>query len=198
MRTIGLRFSLYQKLSKLRKKIFRRFFANFCHEIGCENDQTYIFRFVRYFSTFFYTYLPINIHFQFIIRDLTCIGKVTVIKTLVLPILVQCLTVLPNPPDSILNDIEQIFYKFLWNGKKEKIKRSIIINEYEEGGLQMPNIQSFNKALKMSWLHKLLDPFNHSPWKVLLLGSMQKWGGSNILYLSKEGLEKIAEKVNPF
>jgi ribosomal protein L16/L10AE len=27
---------------------------------------------------------------------------------------------------------------------------------------------------------------------------MQKWGGSNILYLSKEGLEKIAEKVNTF
>ena len=66
--TIGLRFSLYQKLSKLRqKKFLRRFFANFCHEIGCENDQTYIFRFVRYLSTFFYTYLPINIHFQFII-----------------------------------------------------------------------------------------------------------------------------------
>ena len=62
----------------------------------------------------------------------------------------------------------------------------------------MTNIQSFYKAHKMSWLHKLLDPFNHSPWKVLLLGSMQKWGGSNILYLSKESLEKIAEKVNPF
>ena len=27
---------------------------------------------------------------------------------------------------------------------------------------------------------------------------IQKWGGSNILYLSKEGLEEIAEKVNPF
>jgi hypothetical protein len=58
----------------------------------------------------------------------------------------------------------------------------------------MPNIQSFYKALKMSWLHKLLDLLNHSPWKVLLLCSIQKWGGSNILYLSKEGLEK----VNPF
>jgi hypothetical protein len=116
-------------------------------------------------------------------RDLTYIGKVTVIKTLALPILVQCLTDLPNPPDSILNDIQEIFYKFLWNGKKDKIKRSVIINEYEEGGLKMPHIQSFNKALKMSWLHKLLDPFNHSPWKVLLLGYIQKWGGSNILYL---------------
>ena len=56
----------------------------------------------------------------------------------------------------------------------------------------MPNIQYFYKALKMSWLHKLLDPFNHSPRKVLLLGYIQIWGGSNILYLSKEGLEKFA------
>jgi hypothetical protein len=48
-------------------KMLRRFFANFCHEIGCENDQTYIFGFVKYLSTFFYTYLPVNIHFQLII-----------------------------------------------------------------------------------------------------------------------------------
>ena len=119
-------------------------------------------------------------------RDLTYIGNVIVIKTLALPILVQSLTVLPNPPESILNDSETVFYQFLWNDKKNKIKRSVIINEYEEGVLKMPNIQSFNKALKMSWLHTLLDPFNHSPWKVLVLGSMQKWGGSNILYLSKK------------
>ena len=36
-------------------KMLCRFFANFCHEIGCENDQKYIFRFVKYLSTFFYT-----------------------------------------------------------------------------------------------------------------------------------------------
>ena len=62
----------------------------------------------------------------------------------------------------------------------------------------MSHIQSFYKALKMSCLHKLLDPFNHSPWKLLLLGYIQKWGGSNILYLSKQGLAKKAEKVNRF
>jgi hypothetical protein len=82
--------------------------------------------------------------------------------------------------------------------RKDKIKRSVIINEYEEGGLKMSHIQSFYKALKMSCLHKLLDPFNHSPWKLLLLGYIQKWGGSNILYLSKQGLAKKAEKVNRF
>jgi hypothetical protein len=49
-------------------------------------------------------------------RDLTCIGKVTLIKTLpllALPILVQCLTVLPKPPVSVLNDIKDIQKSFI-------------------------------------------------------------------------------------
>jgi hypothetical protein len=45
----------------------RTFFANYCHGKRSENDQTYMNRFVRYLSTFFYTYLPINNHFQLII-----------------------------------------------------------------------------------------------------------------------------------
>jgi hypothetical protein len=55
------------KIFETAVKMLRRFFANFCHEIGCEIDQTYIFRFVKYLSTFFYTYLSVNIHFQLII-----------------------------------------------------------------------------------------------------------------------------------
>ena len=67
LRTIWLRISPYQNFRNCAVKMLRRFFANFCHEIGCENDQTYIFRFVKYLSTFFYTFLPVNIHFQLII-----------------------------------------------------------------------------------------------------------------------------------
>ena len=32
-------------------------------------------------------------------RNLSLIGRTTVIKTLVLPIIIQCLTVLPDPPE---------------------------------------------------------------------------------------------------
>ena len=67
LRTIGLRFHSIKNFRNCAKKILRRFFAKFFQEIGCENDRTYIFRLVRYLSTFFYTYLPINIYFQFII-----------------------------------------------------------------------------------------------------------------------------------
>jgi hypothetical protein len=48
---------------------------------------------------------------------------------------VQILTVLPNPPSQIMKEIQDMFYAFLW-------------------GLKLPHIESFCKALKMSWLKK--------------------------------------------
>jgi hypothetical protein len=54
-----------------------------------------------------------------------------------------------------MKEIQDMFYKFLWDGKPDKIKRNVIINNYEEGGLKLPHIESFCKVLKMSWLYKL-------------------------------------------
>ena len=43
------------------------------------------------------------------LRNISLIGKVTVIKTLALPILVQTFTVLPDPPFHIIKVIQDIF-----------------------------------------------------------------------------------------
>jgi hypothetical protein len=59
----------------------------------------------------------------------------------------------------------------------------------------LPHIESFCKVLKMSWLYKLLDPVNMSPWKILHLSYIEKYGGDKILYLKKEGLESISNKL---
>ena len=66
------------------------------------------------------------------LRDLTYIGKITVIKSLALPILIQSLTVLPNPAQSVFKEINQIFFNFLWSGKPDKIKRKIMYGSYED------------------------------------------------------------------
>ena len=50
----------------------------------------------------------------------------------------------------------------------------------------------------MTWLHKLLDPLNISPWKTLLLETLQKFGGDNTLYLNNEGLSLLANRFNSF
>ena len=58
-------------------------------------------------------------------RDLTPFGKVTVIKTLILSKIVHLLMALPTPSTKTINEINKMFYNFLWNGKPDPIKRSI-------------------------------------------------------------------------
>ena len=48
--------------------------------------------------------------------------KVTVIETFALPKLNFSLTVIPNPPENILIDINKTIYNFLWDNKPDEIK----------------------------------------------------------------------------
>lgn len=135
---------------------------------------------------------------SWIYRDLTTMGKITVIKSLALPILIQSLTVLPNPSPDIFKDLENIFYSFLWNKKPDKVKRKVIINSYEKGGLKMPHLESFCMSLKMTWINKILDPFNISPWKTLIIDQYKKYGGDKIWMMNSYSLNKIAVFFNSF
>ena len=132
------------------------------------------------------------------LRNISLLGKITVIKTLALPILVQCFTVLPDPPDHIIKSLQNIFYIFIWNGKTDKIKRSTLICDYSNGGLKMPHIQSYIHALKVSWIKKMLDPLNQGPWKVLISYHLDASGGEKLWYLSPSGLKQLSKRFNSF
>lgn len=89
-------------------------------------------------------------------RKLTLIGKITVIKTLAVSTLVHILSALPNPPKTFIDEINKIFYNFMWNDKKDKIKRTNIIRAFNDGGLRMIDIKSFINALKLSTVKRYL------------------------------------------
>jgi hypothetical protein len=46
-----------------------------------------------------------------------------------LRILIQSLTVLTNPPEWLIKEIQDNFYNFLWNGKNDKIEGTVMIND---------------------------------------------------------------------
>ena len=69
----------------------------------------------------------------------------TVIKSLVLPKLVYISSLLPTP-QTIIKEVIQLIFDFLWKGK-DKVTRLSTINAYEEGGLKMMDLDSMIKAL---------------------------------------------------
>ena len=73
-----------------------------------------------------------------------------------------------------------MFFNFLWDSKGGKIKRDIMISDYNNGGPRMMDIKLFNKALKSSWITKYVDLENHGKWKLLFDLGLQSFGGKEV------------------
>jgi hypothetical protein len=48
-------------------------------------------------------------------------------------------------------EIESKCFKFIWNGKPDKVKGNTLIGDFEKGGLKMIDIESYFISLKASW-----------------------------------------------
>ena len=96
-------------------------------------------------------------------RRLSLKGKITILKTLILP-QVQFLFSMIEIPETILNQIDKIFFDYLWDSKPSKIKRSTIIAPIEQGGLAMIDVHEIHTAAKCSWIRRLHDT-TKSKWK---------------------------------
>ena len=90
-------------------------------------------------------------------RNLTPFGKITVIKTLALSKLTFLFLNLPDPDDDFLGVLQKMLFSFIWNGKPDRIKRTIMYQPYEEGGLRMVNVKDFLSALKITSLKKIIQ-----------------------------------------
>ena len=99
-------------------------------------------------------------------RDLTPIGKIQIIKAFAISQIVYLLLVLPNPPKSFFEELNSIFFKFIWCNKPDKVKRNVMYNNISSGGLNMINMDVFNTSLKSKWVKMYLD-YTGRPWKSL-------------------------------
>jgi len=87
-------------------------------------------------------------------RHLTLEGKILLIKTFGLSQLIynmQCI----NFEETQIRDIEKKMFFFLWAKGQEtkyaidRIKRKVLKNDYENGGLKMTDVECLDKALKL-------------------------------------------------
>lgn len=72
-------------------------------------------------------------------------------------------------------------YSQLWNGKGDKIKRYVIINDYPSGGLKMIDVDCFSKSLQATWVKKYLDEENQGKRKIFFDVELEMHGGPTAL-----------------
>jgi len=58
--------------------------------------------------------------------------------------------------EMVVKKISTIFHNFLWV-KRDRIKRSIISNSVETGGIGMPDVQQFFCSLKAGWVVRMAN-----------------------------------------
>lgn len=132
-------------------------------------------------------------------RSLTVIGKIVVWKTLALSKLTYVALMLPFLSQDRAKRINDEMLNFIWDGGSAKIAKKIMEKPTKDGGLNLPNINTFFEGLKIGWIKRL--EFSKCFWKKLLLKDLQL---QNVQYdlMFKYGNEystKIAERMtNPF
>ena len=80
-----------------------------------------------------------------------------------MPILLYVSSNLPVPQWFVKN-VTSKMYKYIWNGKPDKIKRNTLIGNIEQGGLKMIDFENMVKAQKLMWIKRIYSDDQPS-WK---------------------------------
>ena len=99
-------------------------------------------------------------------RNLSLKGKITVLKSLVLPKLLYVSSNMPVPME-VIKEADRLINNFLWDHKKSKIKKNVMIQSIDHGGLRAPDFFSMVKASRVAWVKRLLSQ-SKSKWKSIL------------------------------
>ena len=86
-------------------------------------------------------------------HDLSLVGKVQVVKNLLISQFLQVLTV-ARMPSAFVKEVNSLIFKFIWQKNQkgiEKVKRNIMIQPISLDGVGMVDINLFNQALIGSW-----------------------------------------------
>ena len=129
-------------------------------------------------------------------RDLTIFGRIQLLKTYVLSKLnyISSLIVVPK---EVFKEVEKVSFEFVWGGK-DRIKRKLLYQDYEFGGLRMNNFEIFVKCQRLMWLKRLLNGDELLGWKASFDFSCSKVGGRFVFLCNYDTSKMDLKKIPPY
>ena len=86
-----------------------------------------------------------------------------------------------DAPKGVVELVRTKSFKFLWKNKKDKIKRSGLYKDLDNGGICMIDFDIMLKALKLIWILRLLRTSDNSNWCIIPKHYSRRMGGLNFL-----------------
>ena len=105
-----------------------------------------------------------------------------IFKTLAISKIVY-LALITNVPKVIVEELQKIQKKILWQNSRPKIKHKTLSNTFETGGLKNVDINLKVISLQCSWVKKLCDE-NFHEWKIIPLHLIRITFGQNFKFHS--------------
>ena len=101
-------------------------------------------------------------------RNLTLMGKITIVKSLIIPRMIYKASILPLIiPKTLITKINKLLFKFIWGSNWERVSRNVLCNNIESGGAKMMHLESYLTALHVKSLSLLFDETYCSQWKFI-------------------------------
>ena len=117
-------------------------------------------------------------------RDLTLVGKVHLLKTYALSKL-NYVSSLILVPKWVYVEVEKLSFEFLWGGN-DRIKRNIMYQDYEYGGIKITNYRIFVKTQRIMWMKRLIYGEKKMGWKLYFDYVCESVGGRFIFLCDYE------------
>ena len=89
-------------------------------------------------------------------RDLSVYGRITIAKTLGLSKLLFSSACICTPAH-VIDKVNRLIVYFVWRGKKPKIKSDTLIGSKDQGGLDLPEYETFSKSLQCAWVRRMKE-----------------------------------------
>ena len=126
-------------------------------------------------------------------RNLSLIGKIKVINTLVASLFNYKMMVLPNMDPKYVKQIEEIFVQFIWNKRKPKIPTRALMSDYSNGGIRLVDVAKREQALKATWIQIIANDDQIANLAFSMLNSdLKDWIFECNLHITDVGVLQIS------
>ena len=99
--------------------------------------------------------------------------------------------------DSVSKEINGLITDFVWRNKRHSVKRSILTNPKDSGGLELLDFSVLNYTFKIKWIKQCIgNP--ESLWYFIPTNIFKKVGGLQLLLKCNYNVSKLPLKICDF